>query len=407
MERPLKRRETALGVLVLLLVAIPLGCSKKKDAPASADTRVEAVVVVQRDVPVYKEAVGQTRGSKEVEIRARVEGFVQSVNFQEGTFVPEGHLLFTIDPSQYQERLATAKGKLAESEAQLARAQQDVARYKPLVEKNAIPRQDLETAESNARAAKAGVDAAQAEVRSAQINLGYTRVMAPVAGLVGKAEVKTGNLVGRGESTLLTSLSDIDPIHVRVNIPERDYLDITRRRIETEKATGKQAPPRDDLQMVLSDGSVYTERGKLAYVDRAVDPTTGTLLVEIAFPNPNSLVRPGQFAKVRAVMDLVKGAILVPQRAVQEIQATYNVAVVAPGDTIQLRPVKPGPRIGALWAIEEGLQPGERVVVEGLQKVRPGMKVQPTMIQLPDSAIAGTSASTAPAGSTPAAAAPH
>jgi membrane fusion protein (multidrug efflux system) len=404
MERSLKDRTFRFLALTLALVlaTLSLGCGKKKEEAAATDTRVSAVTVLQRDVPVYKEAVGQTRGSKEVEIRARVEGFVQTVDFQEGTFVKEGALLFTIDASQYQAKLAEAKGKLAEAQAQYTKAQQDVARYKPLVEKNAIPRQDLETAEANASAGKAAVDAAQADVRTAQIDLGYTRVTAPVAGLVGKAEVKSGNLVGRGESTLLTTLSDIDPIHVRVNIAERDYLDITRRRIAKEKATGKAEPTRTDLELVLSDGSVYGERGRVAYADRAIDPTTGTLMIEIAYPNPNSLIRPGQFGKVRAVMDMVKGAIIVPQRAVQEIQASYSVAVVAPGDTIQLRSVKPGPKIGSLWAIEEGLKPGERVVVEGLQKVRPGMKVVPTMTSIPDSALGGSAPSAAAPGGTPA-----
>jgi membrane fusion protein (multidrug efflux system) len=268
-----------------------------------------------------------------------------------------------------------------------------VARYTPLAAKNAIPRQDLETAVSLERAATAGVDAARAAAKRAEIDLGYTRVVAPVGGLVGKAEVKTGNLVGRGESTLLTTISDIDPIHVRVSFAERDYLTLVRKRLkEVKEHRGENqgservpSPPQNpDIEMVLADGSVHQQRGKVFFVDRAVDATTGTLLVEMEFPNPEDIVRPGQFAKVRAPIDFRKGAILVPQRAVQEIQATYNVAVVSAGDTIQMRPVKTGARLGSLWVIEDGLQPGERVVVEGLQKVQRGMKVQPTMVEIRD-----------------------
>ena len=415
----MKSRILTLGAACLALGGSPR-CAKKQAAPPPAPA-VDVATVLQRDVPIYVEAVGQTRGSQEVEVRARVEGYIQSVNFTEGSPVPQGQLLFQIDPGPFEATLAQAKGQYAEAQAQLAKATQDVARYKPLAEKNAIPREDYETATSVAKAAEASVNAARAVMQRAEIDLGYTRVTAPVSGLVGKAEVKTGNLVGRGESTLLTAISNIDPIHVRVSIAERDYLTMVRKRlaqVREQQAQGQgqgetpgqaqapiqeaaqaqaqsrptpgqapapgsaQTPPAqsDDIEMVLADGSVHPQRGKLFFVDRAVDPTTGTLLIEIAFPNPDHVVRPGQFAKIRAPIDFRRGAILVPQRAVQEIQATYNVAVLAAGDTIQMRTVKPGARLGSLWVIDAGLQPGERVVVEGLQKVQRGMKVQPSVV---------------------------
>lgn len=394
------------SIFHLVAAGLALGCvascAKKQTAlpPAPA---VQVATVVQRDVPIYVEAVGQTRGSEEVEIRARVEGYIDSVNFEEGTAVRRGHLLFRIDPELLEASLAQARGNYAEAQAQLARATQDVSRYRPLAEKNAIPRQDLETAEAVAAAAAASVDAAHAVVQRAEIDLGYAQVVAPVSGLVGKAEVKAGNLVGRGESTLLTTISNIDPIHVRVSFAERDYLTLVRKRlaaVQAAKASGQPAPARaPDIEMALADGSVHPYRGEVHFVDRAVDPTTGTLLVEIAFPNPDAIVRPGQFAKVRAPIDYRKAAILVPQRAVQEVQATFNVAVLAAGDTIEMRPVKPGARLGTLWVIDEGLQPGERVVVEGLQKVQRGMKVQPTVVEIRDPNLDASGGAPAPSAS--------
>ena len=381
----MKRKFVAHCAGALALGVSIAGCGEKK-APPPPPPAVQVAQVIQRDVPIYVEAVGQTRGSKEVEIRARVEGYIQSVDFAEGTTVQQGQRLFTIDPKPFEATLAQAKGRLAESQAQLAKARQDVARYTPLAAKNAIPRQDLDTAIAVEQAATAGVEAESAAAKSAEIDLGYTRVVSPVTGLVGKAEVKTGNLVGRGESTLLTTVSTIDPIHVRVAFAERDYLTMVRRKLQAVKEHVPQPTPSDSatIEMVLADGSLHPQRGKVFFVDRAVDPTTGTLLVEIEFPNPDKIVRPGQFAKIRAPVDFRRGAILVPQRAVQEVQATYNVAVVAPGDTIQIRPVKRGASLGTLCVIEEGLQPGERVVVEGLQKVQKGMKVQPTLVEISD-----------------------
>jgi len=369
-------------ICVIAIVALA-GCGEDESS-APPLMSVQVAQVIERDVPIYVEAVGQTRGSKEVEIRARVEGFVQSVDFAEGTPVESGHLLFVIDPNQFEAALAQARGILAEAEAQHARATQDVARYTPLAAKNAIPRQDLETAVALERAAAAGVDAARASARRAEIDLGYTRVTAPVSGLAGKAEVKVGNLVGRGESTLLTTISDIDPIHVRVAFAERDYLTLVRKRLRDIKESGDVPAPPDtaNIQMALADGSLHLHKGKVFFVDRAVDTRTGTLLVELEFPNPEMIVRPGQFARIRAAVDFRKGAILVPQRAVAEVQATFNVAVVAAGDTIEMRPVTPGVRVGSLWVIDSGLRAGERVVVEGLQKVQRGMKVQPTVVEI-------------------------
>jgi membrane fusion protein (multidrug efflux system) len=363
----------------LVLLAAPLLGCKSKTPPAPAPPDVKAATVLQRDVPIYVEAIGQTRGSTEIEVRARIEGFIQTIDFKEGNPVRKGQLLYTIDPSPFEAALAQAKGQLAEAEAQLARAKQDVVRYEPLVAKNAISRQEYETAVAVERAAEASVEAAKAQAERASIDLGYTRVLAPEDGLVGKTEVYPGTLVGRGQSTLLTHISQIGTIHVRFTIPERDYLYYARRRQEQGKAGEAPGLP---FELVLADGSLHPEKGQLVFVDRNVDPQTGTILMEAAFRNPGGIVRPGQYARVRAAVDLKPGAILVPQRAVSELQGIYNVAVVSGDDSVEIRMVKPAQRIGTLWVVDSGLKAGERVVVEGLQKVRPGVKVKPEMVKI-------------------------
>jgi membrane fusion protein (multidrug efflux system) len=373
-----------------LLATAAAGCGKK-EAPAPPPPDVKAATVLQKDVPIYVEAIGQTRGSTEIEVRARVEGFIQSVDFKEGNPVRKGQLLYTIDPRPLQATLSQAKGALAEAEAQLARAKQDVVRYEPLVAKNAISRQEYDTAVVVQRAAEAAVEAAKAMVDRAQIDLGYTRVTAPEDGLVGKTEVYPGTLVGRGQSDLLTHISQIATIHVRFSVPERDYLYYARRNQERGAKSAAPLP----FELVLSDGSLHAKKGAIVFVDRNIDAATGTIMMEAAFPNPGGIVRPGQFARVRAAVDLKQGAILVPQRAVSELQGIYNVAVVGGDDTIELRMVKPAQRIGTLWVIDSGLKAGERVVVEGMQKVRSGVKVKPEMVPIEEGESA---AQGAPAG---------
>jgi membrane fusion protein (multidrug efflux system) len=384
-ERALHLRPLTATVLSLAAALLMGSCAGKKEAPPPPPPDVKVATVLQQDVPIYIEAIGQTRGSTEIEVRARVEGFLQSVDFKEGMPVRKGQLLYTIDPRQFQAALAQTKGSLAEAEAQLARATQDVVRYEPLVAKNAISRQEYETALVVKRAAEASVDAAKAQVEQAELDLGYTRVYAAEDGLAGKTEVYPGTLVGRGQSEILTRISQIGTIHARFTIPEKDYLYFARRREERGIAAERVELP---LELVLADGSVLPEKGRLVFVDRNVDSATGTILLEAAFPNPGMIVRPGQFARVRAAVDLKQGAILVSQRSVSELQGIYNVAVVGADDTVEMRMVTPGQRIANLWLIDVGLKPGDRVIVEGLQKVKSGMKVKPELVTIEEGGAA-------------------
>jgi membrane fusion protein (multidrug efflux system) len=390
-----------LAVVCALSVCALSGCEpeKKEAAAPPPPTDVKVSKVLERDVPVYVEAIGETRGNTEIEIRARVEGFIESVDYKEGQLVKKGDLLYTIDPRPFETNLAQTKAQLAESEARLARAHQDVVRYEPLVAKNAISRQEYDNAVAVEQANTAGVEAAKAVVEQAKIDLSYTKVIAPEDGLAGRTEVYAGTLVGRGQSTLLTRISRIDPIHVRFTFPERDYLELARKR-----GSGVDAKAGSDVpfELILADGSVLPQPGKLVFVDRNVDAQTGTIMGEAEFPNPGQIIRPGQYARVRATIDTRKGAILVPQRAVQETQGIFN-AMVVEGDTVEQRRVEPAERIGSLWVITSGLKSGDRVVVEGLQKVRPKMKVNATEVPIEDKGAAkGEGGSSAPPGSKPA-----
>ncbi|MCU0303074.1 MAG: efflux RND transporter periplasmic adaptor subunit [Thermoanaerobaculales bacterium] len=364
---------TAIGVL-------GLAACKEEAPPSPQPPLVKAAQVLVRDVPVTIEAIGETRGNTEIEIRARVEGFIESVDFEEGSFVRKGQLLYTIDPRPFEASLARAKATLAQAEAELQRARQDVSLYEPLVAKNAISRQQYDTAVAIELAQASAVEAARAAVESAELDLSYTRVLAPDDGLIGKTEVYAGTLVGRGQSTLLTHISKVDPINIRFTLPERSYLIAARRNEERKVAAGADLP----IELLLADGSVHPYPGRFVFVDRSVDPRTGTIMLEASFSNPAGIVRPGQYGRVRAAYDVKRDAVLVPQRAVLEMQGTYRVAVLKDDSTVEMRPVQPGERTGSLWVIDSGLSAGERVVVEGVQKLRPGVAVQAEVVSIQD-----------------------
>jgi membrane fusion protein (multidrug efflux system) len=384
--RPGARRLALLAGLPALLGLAAAGCAKEAPTQAAAP-EVYVADVVQKDVPVYTELVGQTKGSQDVEIRARVEGYLERVHFTEGSFVRKGAPLYEIDPLPLEAALANAKANLATAQARFEKTNNDVNRLTPLAKQQAVSQQELDNALAFRDAAKAQVDAQKAATDKATLDLGYAHITSPIDGLVGTTEVKAGNLVGRGESTLLTTVSQVDPILFRAGISEAEYLRIAKQIAEAgAPAAGR---PRIEIQLLLADGTVHSHPGHVDAIERAVDPTTGTLAVQFKFPNPQRLVRPGQYGRARFVTETKTGALLVPQRAVTELQNLYSVAVVGAGNKIEFRNVKVGPRVGELWVIEEGLKPGEKIVVEGLQKVRDGAVVSPKPVAAAAAAAKG------------------
>jgi len=367
-------------------LALTLTACSKPPPPPPPPPDVVVAEVVQKDVPVYQEWVGTTEGNISAQIRARVQGYLQKRTYDEGSLVHTGDLMFVIDPRPYQSALDQAKGDLGRAEAALTKTQQDVARYTPLAAQQAISQEELDNAVQASRAAKAVADSARAAVEKAQLNLDWTQVKSPIDGIAGIAVAQVGDLVG--ESTVLTTVSQVDPIKVSVPISEQDYLKFASR---------LSVPPPNDregkLELVLSDGTVYPERGKVSVANREVDVKTGTLMVVTLFPNPRNLLRPGQYAKVRATTETHKDALLVPARAVQDLQGTRQVAVVGADNKISMRSVQTGPTMGNLIVVNAGLKPGERIVVEGVQKVRDGITVNP------QSAAPAPSATVAPAAS--------
>ena len=360
----------------IVLAAAAGGCKQQGITLPTPEVYVTEAVV--RDVPVFMELVGQTSGSKDVEIRARVEGYLESVRFREGDFVKAGDLLYTIDPKPFEATVAQAKANVATMQAKLGQAEQDVARLAPLAEQEAVSRRDYDNAVSARDAAKAQLDAARAQLDSAQLNLGYTRIAAPLSGLADLTKVKPGNLVGRGESTLLTTISVVDPIYFLASVTEADYLRIAERAM-ARKTPEKETGP--GVELTLANGEVYAMKGRLDAVQRAIDPKTGTLAVRFLFPNATRILRPGQYGRIRFLVDGIRGAVCVPQRAVGELQGVQQVVVVGADRKAEVRTVKTGPRFGDLWVVVEGLKAGETVVVEGLQKVKPGIELSPKPVE--------------------------
>jgi membrane fusion protein, multidrug efflux system len=368
------REARCIPIVATLITGLILGASNacsKKEPPPPPPPEVQVSSVIQRDVPIYIELVGATLGSEDVEIRARVEGYLSSMNFTEGSFVKKGQLLYKIDPQQFQAALSQAQANLATAKARLEKTNNDVARYKPLAEQKAVSQQELDNALSAQEAARFQVTAYDALVDKAKLDLAYTTISSPIDGLIGTTQKKVGSLIGRGENTLLNTISQINPILFRCAIAEAEYLRLARAAAVKNKSLEKQF----GVELILADGTIFTHKGRLDAVERAVDSATGTLTGQFSFPNPERILRPGQYGKARFVTDLRQGAVLVPQLAVQEIQGLYSVMVVKPDATVELRMVKAGERVGNLWIIDSGLKPGEKVIVEGIQKVKPGVQV--------------------------------
>jgi len=374
------------GVACLVVVGLIVGALRPKRASgAGTGTPPDVMVaqVEQRDVPIYGEWIGTLDGFVNADVRAQVTGYLVQQDYKEGAFVNKGQLLFEIDPRPFQAAFDQAEGQFAQAKAQLVnaeavqvRTQLDVERYAPLAKEQAASQQDLDNATQNNLAAKATVATAQAQIKTAEaaletarLNLGFTRLTAPISGIAGQAQLQVGALVTTSGAAV-TTVSTLDPIRDYFTVSEQDYVHLQEHFSGSEKQRWK-------LQLILADGTTYPHEGAFYFVGRAVDQNTGAIQLAALFPNPGNVLRPGQYGKVRAVVRIETGALLVPQPAVTELQGSYQTDVVGPDGKIAIRPVKVGDRIGTMWIIEDGLKAGERVVAEGQQALRPGMIVQP------------------------------
>jgi membrane fusion protein (multidrug efflux system) len=378
----------ALSLVVLSLIVGALRPKHVSGAQPGASPDVEVVQVEQKDVPIFGEWIGTLDGFTNADVRAQVTGYLQRQGYQEGAFVKKGQLLFEIDPRPFQAALDQAEGQLAQAKAMLANAQAvqgrtelDVNRYTPLAKEQAASQQDLDNAIQNNMAAKATVATAAAQIRTAEaatetakINLDFTRLVAPIDGIAGQAQLQVGALVNPSSGPV-TSVSTVDPIKVYFTVSEREYLDWNKR-FPTE-TTRVAADKGLRLELILADGSTYPRDGTFYFADRQVNQSTGAIRIAALFPNPGNILRPGGYGKVRTAVRVQKDALLVPQRAVSELQGGYQVAVVDGENKVSVRAIKVGDRVGTNWIIADGLKQGERVVAEGVQKVRPGMQVNP------------------------------
>jgi RND family efflux transporter MFP subunit len=409
MRTPLNNRIKTWVAVFMIQAALAVSGCKKETVKAASPPEVQVVKVEQRDIPVYREWIGTLDGLVNAAIRAQVTGYLLTQNYAEGSFVRKGQLLFEIDPRPFQAavnraegQLAQANGQLGQSKAQLLQAQAqlvsaeagqqrtqlDVDKYVPLAKQQAVTQQELdnslqnnlsskaqveaakaqvETSKAQIQASIAAVEAAQAAVETEKLNLGFTRLVSPIDGIAGVAQIQIGNLVSP-TANAVTTVSTLDPIKVNFTVSEQEYVSFTRLDRPMERL---------EFELILGDGSVYSHKGKFGFVDRQVNQNTGAIQLTALFPNPGNALRPGQYGKVRAAPETIHGALLIPQPAVSELQGIYQVAVLDAANKVSVEKVRVGDRVGSMWVIREGLKPGQRVVVEGVQKAAPGTTVSP------------------------------
>ena len=367
------------------LLLVMLSCSKEEAPKEAPPPKVTVIVTEAQAVPLFQEFVGQIFGLKDIAIQARVEGFLEGIHFQEGSEIEAGTLLYTLESQPFEEKVAAQQSRVAEAETVLAKTKGDLDRIEPLAKVKAVSESDLDTAVALHEAAISSLDAARANLRAAKIQLGYTKIYSPITGIIGRTQAKVGDFVGRDQNTvILNTVSQIDTVLVNFFITESQYLAVARFRAQNKAETREMGE--SSFELILVDGSVYDQKGKADFVDREVDPTTGAMLVQASFPNPDKLLRPGQFAKVKIEVDVVKDGILIPQRCVSELQGTFSVFLVDENNKIERREVKVGPKVRDFWLITEGLKPGEKIVYEGLQLARDGVVVEPTVKKKIDAA---------------------
>lgn len=371
MKKPIN---TLLALPVFLLL---ISCGGKKAAPTAAPLEVSVTGVLQQDVRLVSEYTGQTFGQSDIQINPRVDGVIQSLNFKEGSMVSKGQLLYTIDPLPFQALVNEAEAVLAETQAKLAKAKSDLDMIEPLAKINAVSQRELVAAKAAHDASTASINAAKANLVNAKIKLGYCSITAPISGLIGISKVRVGDYVQPGPMSVVNTISDLGDMRVRFTISEQEFLRIYRE-VTSEnsnlKGVGK------SIRMKLSDGSMYPDTGKLSFTDRQIDPTTGAITFEAAFPNSDKLLRPGQYVKILVVTDVRPAALVIPQRAVIEMQGIYQVFVLGDSSKVRLQIIRPGPSFTDAYVVEEGLKPGEKIAFGGTSLLRNGTVITPKMV---------------------------
>lgn len=368
--------------LAVLTMLITLSCKQADQAPPPPP-EIPVVLVKEQTVPIYQDFVGQIFGFKDIDIRARVEGFLVGMHFQEGGRVTKGQLLYSIDPQPFQAKVAAQMSYVAEAKTMLAKAESDLGRVRPLAEMNAVSKSDLDAAIASYEAAVSSLEAANANLESAKIELSYTKIYSPITGTIGKSQAKVGDFVGRYPNpVVLNTVSDIETVLVEFFLSENEYLRLSRRAFLNLKEGEKFQPNTEpNLDLILSDGSIHNHKGSLNFVDREVNPSTGSILIQASFPNPEKILRPGQFARVRAKIDEFENARIVPQSTVIEIQGKFNVFIVGDSSKVAMQQVEVGPVFKDFRIIKSGVGLNDKVVFEGVQKIRSGMVVNPKITE--------------------------
>jgi len=364
-------------LLLFVLILVSYSCKNEQNQQQKI-LQVPVVKVIQHDVPIYSEYVGTMYGKKDIPIRARVEGFLESINFKEGSMVKKGQLLYTIDPRSLESATNAQKSKVAEAETQLAKARADLERIKPLAATNAVSKSELDAAQAAYDAAIAGLKAAKANLNSSNIDLSYTQVKSPIDGVIGKTNARVGEFVGRSPNpVILNTVSETDSVRVKFYVTEAQYIKLAKQYIKNHNDSVNVNSEKATVQLKLADGELYEHEGKIDFIDRNIDETTGSIMVQATFPNPEGLLRPGLYSKVSVKTGTIKDAIIIPQRCLMELQGQMSVFVVNDSNKVVSTSVKVDYKSGDLAAVSEGLKPGDKVVIDALQKVRNGMTVQP------------------------------
>jgi membrane fusion protein (multidrug efflux system) len=369
-----------LKIIFSLLIVFAIASCAEKKAPPPPPPEIPVVEVKQADVPIYNKFVGQVYGYADIPIRARVTGFLEGIYFNEGLKVSKGQLLYTIDPQEYESKVATQQSHVAEARTSLAKAESDLNRIKPLAEINAVSQSDLDAAQAEYDASVAYVKAMEANLHFAKINLGYCRIKSPINGIIGKTNARVGEFVGQEPNpVILNTVSTVDTIRVEFYITEADYIRLARAYKEVREADENSIRPsyNNSLQLILADGSTFKHKGYASFINREIDPQTGSLLVQAVFPNPDKLLKPGQYAKVVVKMKEEKNALYIPKRCVMELQGQYSVYVVDEENKVESRHIVAGEPLDDLIIVKEGLKNGEKVVIDALQKVSSGLTVNP------------------------------